>query len=152
MTAEAEVRIVQNVPQATAVIALTTTWEEFPSLWGPLLGEVWKAVRAGPVAAGRNVMLYKDQRPSVEVGVEVFEPFPGHGRVVASSLPGGRSAMTVAPGGPTVEGIAAAHERVQKWSAANGHELRGDRWEIYSHHSEDETTMNTEIHWALAAE
>jgi effector-binding domain-containing protein len=75
----------------TAVIAAATTWEEFPQLWRELLDEVWRTVRASPgVAAGRNVMLYRDDVPHVEVGVEVAEPFAGSGRVVGSSLPAGR--------------------------------------------------------------
>jgi hypothetical protein len=32
-------------PRPTAVIARTTTWEEFPSIWGPLLDEVYEFVR-----------------------------------------------------------------------------------------------------------
>ena len=30
----------------TAVIAATTSWQEFPHLWGALLGEVWGTVAA----------------------------------------------------------------------------------------------------------
>ena len=149
MAAEHEVRRVETVPQPTAVIALTTTWEEFPSLWSSLLAEVWEAVRAGALAAGRNVMLYKDPRPSVEVGVAVFEPIAARGRVVASALPGGATAMTIAPGAPSTQGLANAHDRVRRWVAANGLELRGDCWEIYSHWSEDPTAMHTEVYWAL---
>ena len=59
-----------------AVVAQTTTWQEFPELWGPLLGQVYEFVRPRPeLATGdgeelwQNVMLYKDQRPDVEVGV-----------------------------------------------------------------------------------
>jgi len=29
----------------TAIIAETTTWQEFPQLWSALLGEVWGALR-----------------------------------------------------------------------------------------------------------
>jgi effector-binding domain-containing protein len=61
-----------------AVVAQTTTWMEFPKLWGRLLGEVYQFVRERPeLATGdgdelwQNVMLYKDQRPDVEVGVRV---------------------------------------------------------------------------------
>ena len=62
----------------TAVIAQETSWEAFPALWVTLLDEVWATVRSiAGVAPNRNVMLYKDTTPNVEVGVEVAEPFPG---------------------------------------------------------------------------
>jgi hypothetical protein len=60
----------------------TTTWQEFPKLWGPWLEQVYEFVRPRrELATGdgeelwQNVMLYKDQRPSVEVGVLVSGPF-----------------------------------------------------------------------------
>ena len=74
----------------TAVIAAATSWKEFPQLWRALLGEVWDTVRGdGEVRPGRNVMLYLDDVPHVEVGAEAAGPFAPRGRVVASSLPGG---------------------------------------------------------------
>lgn len=59
--------------QPTAVIAETTTWEAYPRLWPRLLDEVWSAVRPEreTIVPGRNVMLYRDDVPNVEVGVEV---------------------------------------------------------------------------------
>jgi len=132
------------------VIAVVTTWPQFASLWAGLLGEVWEAIRDGHVRAGRNVMLYRDERPSVEVGVEVHEAFEARGRVVPSTLPGGLAATTIAHGAPTVQGLADAHARVERWSSEHGHLLRGDRWERYSHHH-DAAAMYTEIYWALRA-
>ena len=79
----------------TAVIAETTSWDEFPRLWGALLTEVWDTVRGDEeVRPGRNVMLYLDDVPHVEVGAEAAGPFAPRGRIVASELPGGRVAMT----------------------------------------------------------
>lgn len=83
-------------PRPTVVIAQTTSWEEFRSLWPKLLDEVYTFVRAcpdfGPGEPGTprwtNVMLYRDQRPSVEIGVLAPAPFTPAGRVIASALPG----------------------------------------------------------------
>jgi hypothetical protein len=86
----------------TAVVAATTTWQDFPALWGVLLGEVWDCLHAGGIYHGcRNVMLYLDGVPNVEVGVLLDQPCPLTGRVVASALPAGTAAMTVhrAPAG-----------------------------------------------------
>ena len=97
MTAIA-VRVVKVPPRPTAVVAQTTTWEEFPNLWGRLLSEVYAFVRSRTdLATGsggdlwQNVMLYKDKTPDVEIGVLVSGSFEPQGRVIPSELPGERS-------------------------------------------------------------
>ena len=73
-------------------------------------------------------MLYLDDVPSVEVGVEVAEPFTGLGRVVGSSLPAGRVATATLRG--PYEVIGAAHEAVIRGvrrSAACSGSARGGR-------------------------
>jgi hypothetical protein len=114
------VRIVVTPEVPTAVVAETTSWEAFPQLWGELLAEVWAFLRASQLTTGRNVMLYRDDLPTVEVGVEVDAPFVSEGRVVPSSLPGGRAAVGVARGAPSPASIASAHAAVRAWCAANG--------------------------------
>ncbi|HUA07481.1 MAG TPA: GyrI-like domain-containing protein [Solirubrobacteraceae bacterium] len=141
-------------PRATAVVAETTTWAEFPRLWGRWLGEVYGFVRGRPeLATGtgdelwQNVMLYKDQRPDVEVGVLVSQPFDRHGRVVASVLPGGEVATAVHRGDYAKLGV--THDAVGEAAAARGRELAGPRWEIYGHAREDPGEQETEIFWLL---
>ena len=63
MAAEA-VRFMTVEARPTAVVAQTTTWSEFPTLWGQLLGQVYESVRPRPeLATGdgdelwQNVML-----------------------------------------------------------------------------------------------
>jgi hypothetical protein len=63
------VTTVTTTPTPTAVVREATTWEAFPTRWGQLLDEVWAFVRSAGVAAGRNVMLYADDVPNVEVGL-----------------------------------------------------------------------------------
>jgi len=56
----------------TAVVAQATTWQEFPRIWVRLLDQVYAFVRAGgAVQDGQNIMLYRDDVPNVEVGVQV---------------------------------------------------------------------------------
>jgi len=118
----------------TAVIAATTTWVEYPELWRRLLDEVWQAVRPrARLAPGRNVMLYKDDTPRVEVGVEVERSFEPIGRVVCSSLPAGRVATTTHRGSFDV---GAAHAAVIEACDAMGLERLGPLWEIYGHWNE----------------
>jgi effector-binding domain-containing protein len=149
MGAPGRVAVVELEPHPTAVIAAVTSWAEFPSRWGQLLAEVWAAVRAAGAAAGRNVMLYRDARPSVEVGVELLGPWVARGRVVESALPAGPAARTVAAGAPTAAGIAAAYERLDQWGRDHGHSPDAPSLEIYSHHSEDPAEMYTEVYRLL---
>ena len=88
--------LVDAEPRPTAVVAAATTWQEFPALWGQLLGEVWDCLHAGGIYRGcRNIMLYLNDAPNVEVGVLLDQPCPLTGRVVASALPAGTAATTV---------------------------------------------------------
>jgi effector-binding domain-containing protein len=132
----------------TAVIAAETTWEEFPALWRRLLDEIWQAVRSNEaVAPGRNVMLYKDDVPHVEIGVEAAGPFAPIGRVVPSTLPPGRIATTTHRGRYQVLG--AAHEAVIGWCDRHGLQRTGVRWEIYGHWTPIVAEQEVEVYWLL---
>jgi effector-binding domain-containing protein len=120
-----EVKLAQVESRRTAVVAAATTWQEFPALWGQLLGEVWQCLRAGGIHRGcRNIMLYLDSVPNVEIGVLLDQPCPLTGRVVTSALPSGTAAMTVHRG--PFGNVGAAHDAVLSWCAAHGHRPNGD--------------------------
>ena len=140
------VALVQTDGTPTAVVAETTTWQAYPSLWPQYLDEVWTFLRGSDLGHGRNVMLYLDDQPRVEVGAEVERSFAAHGRVVPSALPTGLAAKTIANGPPSLEGLAAAHAAVKEWCATNGHALQGTRWEIYDH----EPASYTEVYWLVS--
>ena len=143
-----EVSELKVAARSTAVVAATTTWQEFPTLWKDLLDEVWECLRASGVYRGcRNVMLYLDDVPQVEVGVELLVPCPLSGRVVVSTLPAGQVAMTVHHGAYT--GLAEAHQAVMAWCAALGRRPAGPRWEIYGPHSDDPDKVWTEVYYLL---
>ena len=145
------VHVVDVAPRATAVVALTTTWEEFPAVWASLLDEVYAVVRArpdlapeqGPGPVWRNVMLYKDDAPHVEVGVLVSGPFAPAGRVVPSELPGGRVVMATHRG--DYAQLGRAHEAVHRFAAERGLALAGPRWEIYGHWPDDGSEPETDV-------
>ena len=95
----------------TAVVAERTTWEELPNVWPAMLGEVYECLEElGLGKAGRNVMLYNDDIPNLEVGVEVSASFTPRGRVTSSVLPGGNVATTVHRG--PYQGLSRAHQAV----------------------------------------
>src|SRR6185437_14173546 len=138
-----QVTVTDAVARPTAVVPATTTWQEFPTLWRKLLDEVWACLHAGGIDRGcRNVMLYWDTVPHVEVGVELLVPCPLTGRVVASALPMGQVALTVHRG--PYKGLAAAHQAVLDWCAMQERRPVGPKWEIYGPHSDDPAEMWTE--------
>ncbi len=144
-----EVSLAEAESRRTAVVAARTTWPEFPALWGQLLGEVWQCLRAGGIHGGcRNIMLYLDSVPNVEVGVLLSQPCPLTGRVVASALPAGTAAMTVHRG-PFGE-LRAAHDAVAGWCAAHGHRPAGPRWEIYGPNEDDPARQWTQVCWLVS--
>ena len=138
-------------PVPTAVVAAATTWREFPEVWGPMLDEVWSFLRGlapeGLYQQGHNVMLYKDDVPHVEVGVQVSGSFHPAGRVIASALPGGLAATAVHSG--PIAGIGDTHQAVREWSNANGYRLAGPRWEIYSDPDPSTGDFDVDVFWLL---
>ena len=151
MTAEVTVKTVEPTP--TAVVAAAATWAEFPKMWGPMLNEVWSFLRGGAPEGlykhGHNVMLYKDEVPNVEVGVQVNGPFDPVGRVVASTLPGGLAA-TATHTGP-VAAIGDTHLAVREWSESNGYLLPGPHWEIYGDPDPSSGHFDVQVFWSVAA-
>lgn len=149
MTVEVTVKTVEPMP--TAVVAASTTWAQFPATWGPMLDQVWGYLRGdapeGLYAHGHNVMLYKDDVPNVEVGVQVSGRFDPAGRVVASALPGGLVA-TATHTGPIAE-IGETHSAVRTWSEANGYRLTGCRWEVYCDPDPSTGDFEVQVFWSL---
>lgn len=138
----------------TAVVARTTTWKQFPTVWGPLLDQVYGFVRSRTdLATGdgaelwQNVMLYKDDRPDVEVGVLVSGVFQPEQPVIASELPGGEVATATHRGDYARLGV--THDAVREHVASHGRELAGPRWEIYGHWRPDPSELETEVFWLL---
>ena len=133
----------------TAVVTATTTWQQFPKLWLELSNEVWACLRAGGINRGcRNIMLYWDDVPNVEVGVELLVPCPLTGRVTASALPAGQVAMATHWG--AYSQLGEAHQAVSDWCSAQGKPKTGTRWEVYGPHDNDPGKVWTEVYWLLA--
>jgi effector-binding domain-containing protein len=144
-----DVRFATVAARSTAVVPRTTTWGEFPKLWGPLFWLVYEFVRPCPeLATGggderwQNVMLYKDERPDVEVGVLVSRRFQAEGPVILSALPAGEVATATHRGDYSQLGV--THEAVRDYAAAHARELAGPCWEIYGHAQPDPNESETE--------
>lgn len=151
MTVEVAVKTVEPTP--TAVVAAATTWAEFPGAWGPMLDKVWSFLRSeapdGLYKQGHNIMLYKDDVPNVEVGVQVSGSFAPAGQVVCSALPGGLVA-TATHTGP-ISQIGDTHQAVREWAAANGYRLAGPYWEIYGDPDPSGGHFDVDVFWSVVA-
>jgi effector-binding domain-containing protein len=151
MKADVTVKTVEPTP--TAVAVATTTWAEFATMWGPMLDEVWSFLRRdapeGLYQHGHNIMLYKDDVPNVEVGVQVSGSFAPAGHVVASTLPGGLVA-TATHAGPIAE-IGDTHQAVRQWSEAHGYRLAGPHWEVYGDPDPSTGNFDVDVFWSLTA-
>ena len=141
-----EVRHVEARP--TLVVAAVVTWAQFPVLWRAMSDEVWACLRAADIDRGaRNVMLYHDDRPWVEVGVLAPGTVPLTGRVVASALPVGRVATARHRGPYGLLGD--THEAVHAWCRQHGEQPTRTRWEIYAPHDDDPEEIWVEVSWLL---
>jgi hypothetical protein len=141
-----DVRLLTIAPRPTLVVAAATSWEAFPELWPRLLDDVYAAI--GPVRTGRrNVMLYRDDAPHVEVGVLGRGPPSPERAVVESTLPGGRVATAVHRG--DYAELGATHRAVLAWCSDRGHEPAGPRWEVYGHWREQPAELETEVYHLL---
>ena len=151
MTVDVTVKTVEPTP--TAVLMAATTWAGFPAMWGPMLDKVWSFLRGdapeGLYKQGHNIMLYKDDVPNVEVGVQVSGPFAATGPVVASTLPGGLVAIAIHIG--PITKIGDTHQAVCDWSKANGYRLTGRRWEIYGDPDPSTGDFDVDVFWSLVA-
>jgi effector-binding domain-containing protein len=151
MSVDVTVRTVEPAP--TAVLVAATTWTEFPKIWGPMLDAVWSFLRGdapqGLYQQGHNVMLYNDDVPNVEVGVQVSGSFDPVGQVVASALPGGLVATATHTG--AMAKIGDTHHAVCEWSKANGYQLAGPHWEIYGDPDPSTGHFDVDVFWSLTA-
>ena len=142
------ISIVTVPSRPTAVIPAATTWGEFPRLWKALLDQVHAGMRwDGSGRKGRNVMLYLDDLPHVEVGVELDQPAAFGPPIIRSQLPAGRVATTVHRG--PYQLLGESHDRLLAWVGDRDLPLGGPRWEIYGHWHEDPDMLETEISYLL---
>ena len=104
------------------MVAAAATWAEFPKKWGPMLDKVWSFLRGDApeelCKQGHNIMLYKDDVPNVEVGVQVSGSFDPAGHVVASALPGGLVATATHTG--AIARIGDTHQAVASGARRTG--------------------------------
>ena len=147
-----QIELTHSNPSPTAVIRSQVPAKELPKFIPAACGEVWTFIRsAGLPRPGRHLALYLDAQGSIEVGVEVSEPFVGNDRIHCSQLPAGRVATTVHFG--PYGGLSRAHAAIREWCARREHRCSGVFWEIYGHWDKswdaDSSKIRTDIFYLL---
>ena len=146
-----DVEIVEVEAHAVAIARGRAEMGKVPEQFMPLLNKVWAVVRTlGVEPIGRNVALYRfrDGGLDLEIGVEVGAAFETAGDVVASTTPAGRSLRTLHTG--SYNGIRQATDAVIAFARTNALATTGLSWEIYGDWNEDESKLQTWIHFQLA--
>ena len=117
-----------------------------------MLDEVWRFLADAPSDLrkdGHNIMLYADDAPSVEVGVQVSGTFDPRGHVVPSALPGGLVATATHTG--AIDHINDTHDSVVTWCRKQGYPLTRVRWEIYGDPDPATGQFDVDVFWLLSS-
>ena len=93
-------------------------------------------------------VLRGDRGIMLEVGVQVFAPFTGNGRVICSSTPSGQAA-TLLHRGPYAQ-IGTTHRAILDWCQANHHPITSLNWEVYGRWNDDPNKLETQVFYLLS--
>jgi len=98
---------------------------------------------------GHNVVIYRDNPAAlaVDVGVEVFAGFTGHGEIKPVSTPSGEVATTAHFG--EYSEMAPAYAALEQWWNGNGRRPAGVSWEVYGDWEDDPAKLRTDIYFLL---
>lgn len=128
-----EVQVVELAEQPAAVVREHVAHDGIAAFLGPAFSDVMAAVGAQHVqVAGAPFGRYRpteDGGWDIEAGFPVATAISEQGRVLATSLPGGRAARTLHVG--DYQALGAAYEAVTKWLIDNGFVASGQPWECY---------------------
>jgi effector-binding domain-containing protein len=123
--------------------------------WKPALDQVWAYLRRhdGLRTDGHNIFLYhhpprRGEPMEVEFGVEVARTGTGEGEVVFTHTPAGLVASTRHVG--PYDRLAAAHDAIHAWAAANARTIGSASWEIYGDWTDDPAELETQVVYLLA--
>src|SRR5215467_8217542 len=139
-----EVKIRTVAPRILAAVRRRVAIADISTAFKPALDSVWAFLRSHRDLRtdGHNIFLYHHESPaimSVDFGVEVVRPFVGEGDVACVTTPAGEAAVVVHRGSYTK--LAAAHQALHQWCAANGRTVGANSLEIYGDWSDDPEEM-----------
>jgi len=139
--------------QPLAAVRRRAHSREVGRVWKPALDLVWEFLRRheGLRADGHNCFLYhhaaRNAPMEIDFGVQVIRPFEGEGEVICTEAPAGEVAMTTNVG--SYDNLAAAHDAIHSWRAANGRAFGGWSWEIYGDWTDEPTKLEVQVVYLL---
>ena len=147
-----EVKVQTLSPRILAAVRLRVPIKDIARAFKPALDSVWDFLGKHPGLRtdGHNIFVYHHESPAVmpiDFGVEVVRSFVGEGDVACVTTPAGEAAVVVHRG-PYAE-LAAAHQSLHQWCAANGRTIGAHSLEIYGDWSEDPQKLETTIEYLL---
>ena len=141
--------------QPLAAVHRRVSIGEVGKAWKPALDLVWDFLRRheGLRTEGHNCFLYHHPAKGegvmeVDFGVQVNRHFQDEGDVVYTQTPAGEVVMTTHIG--SYSKLAAAHQAINSWCAANGRGVGACSWEIYGDWTDDETQLETQVIYLLS--
>jgi len=119
--------------QATLVIKAHVKQDEIGGKLSEILPKVFIYIGKNKIDPKSAMLTYYSKGDGkefdIEGGVAVAEGSKGEGDVVASELPGGKTAFTVHTG--TYDNLPKTYEALRAWLKAHGQKEKGVAWEIY---------------------
>lgn len=115
---------------------------------------VWGAMKArGIKSTGHNVVVYWDEAGKdlmhspggipVDIGAEILEPFTGDPKLNCTETPGGPFITALHRG--HYRNLGETYDAIVGYCRREGLRLAGPYWEYYSHHTDDEDQLETDV-------
>jgi hypothetical protein len=145
-----DVRAERAEPRPLAAILATTTHQQLGADIIRLLDVIWPLLREQAVRTGHNVVVYRGGEGgtlTVDVGVETFTSFAGHGEVRPVLTPSGEVATTAHYG--EYSQMAPAYAALERWCTDNGRRSAGVSWEVYGDWDDDPGKRRTDLYFLL---
>ena len=147
-----EVKLQTLSPRILAAVHRRVAIKDISTAFKPALDLVWAFLRTHPGLRtdGHNIFLYHHESPTImpiDFGVEVVRTFANEGEVGCVTTPAGEAAVVVHRG-PYSE-LAAAHQALHQWCAANDRKIGANSLEIYGDWSDDPQKLETTIQYLL---
>ncbi len=119
--------------QPTLVIRTRTPARSLPQVVGQAYGAIMAyAGQLGVLPSGAPFVAYYNmdlEDLDMEIGFPFGQKLAGNGQILASEIPGGKSATCLHVG--PYDQLGAAYEALQKWMQANGYVPAGVAYEFY---------------------
>ena|SRR5579859_2179034 len=148
-----DVKVETLAPRILAAVRRRVAVTDISTAFKPALDTVWAFLGRHPGlrSDGHNVFLYHHESPAImpiDFGVEVTRPFASEGDVTCVTTPGGEAAVVLHRGPYTK--LAATHQALHQWCAANGRTIGAHSLEIYGDWSDDPEKLETTIAYLLS--